>query len=186
MLGKRIMIIGNGGSGKSTLAVRLGELTGFPVVHLDRLFWRAGWQQVTSEEFDRLLAAELAKDAWIIDGNYNRTIETRLERCDTVIFLDLPRFVCLFRALKRVWKYRGKTRPDMGDACPEKVDREFLAWIWHYNANNRERYRDLFTRFPDKNIFILHNRRKIRRFFEAIADNGTSGSDHASRSPKSA
>lgn len=170
MEGQRIMIVGNGGSGKSTLAVRLGALTGLPVVHLDQLFWRAGWQMVTREEFDRVLAEEVAKDAWIIDGNYNRTITTRLERCDTVIFLDMPRLVCLFRVLKRVWKYHGKTRPDMGDDCPEKVDREFLAWIWHFNAKNRQKYLDLFAGSLDKNIFVLRNRREIKRFFEPIGD----------------
>ena len=72
---ERILIIGCGGAGKSTLARQLGEKTGLPVVHLDKLYWRPGWQHVTREEFDKLLDEVLAQGAWIMDGNFNNTIE---------------------------------------------------------------------------------------------------------------
>ena len=88
---ERIVIIGCGGAGKSTLARQLGEKLRIPVVHLDKLFWRPGWVQVPKEEFDALLRAELAKEKWIMDGNFDRTIPERLARCDTVIYLDFSR-----------------------------------------------------------------------------------------------
>lgn len=75
----RILIIGCGGSGKSTLAKQLSERLNIPVIHLDRLYWKAGWKTISDEKFDELLLEELLKDSWIIDGNYNRTLQWRLK-----------------------------------------------------------------------------------------------------------
>ena len=94
---ERVIIIGCGGSGKSTLAKKLGLITGLPVVHLDRIFWSPGnWNHLERDAYDRLLKLELDKPRWIIDGNYDRTLSMRLDGCDTVIWLDYNRFVCLF------------------------------------------------------------------------------------------
>ena len=83
---ERVMIIGCGGAGKSTLAKRLGEKTGLPVVHLDQIWWAPGnWEHLSREEFDDRLAVEMEKDCWIMDGNFNRTLDVRLERADTVL-----------------------------------------------------------------------------------------------------
>ena len=85
---ERIMIIGCGGAGKSTLARKLGKKTGLPVIHLDQIYWSPGnWQHLEKEEFDTLLIKELEKQRWILDGNFNRTMELRLEKCDTVLIL---------------------------------------------------------------------------------------------------
>ena len=92
---ERILIIGCSGSGKSTLARALGEKIGLPVIHLDQLWWQTGWQNVTMAEFDSRLAMALNMDQWIIDGNYSRTMEARLTKCDTVIYLDFGRWECL-------------------------------------------------------------------------------------------
>ena len=89
---ERILIIGCSGSGKSTLARALKEKLGLPVVHLDQLWWKPGWKNVTVEEFDSRLAMALNMDRWIIDGNYSRTMEARLAKCDTIIYLDFSRW----------------------------------------------------------------------------------------------
>ena len=168
MIGSRIIIVGNGGTGKSTLAVKLGNRLNLPVVHLDRLFWRPGWKSVPNAEFDALLAEEVAKDEWIIDGNYNRTIETRLKRADTVVWLDFPRFTALCGVLRRTLVWRGKTRPDMGEGCPEKIDCEFIRWIWNFNRNNRERYRRLFNPTENLAVVILKNRSAVKKWLKTI------------------
>ena len=118
----RIIIIGCGGSGKSTLARNLSKKTNLPVVHLDKIFWKEGWVNISREEFNTLLKEELKKEKWIIDGNYDRTIKERIEMCDTVIYLDYPRMSCLFGVIKRVVSSYGKVRPDMADGCPERLD----------------------------------------------------------------
>ena len=92
---ERIMIIGCGGAGKSTLARQLGEKLGLPVVHLDQLFWRPGWVNVSREEFDSLHREALAQERWIMDGNFDRTMDARIKRCDTAFSLDFRRFACL-------------------------------------------------------------------------------------------
>ena len=93
--GRIVGLLGPNGSGKSTLAVALGEKLGLPVVHLDQLWWKEGWRNVTREEFDSRLAMAMNMDGWIIDGNYSRTMEMRLAKCDTVIYLDFNRWACL-------------------------------------------------------------------------------------------
>ena len=99
---KRVLIIDSSGAGKSTLARKLGEKTGLPVVHLDEHFWLPGWQQIREDDFDRWLSDVLVEPEWIMDGNYNRTLERRLAFADTVIFLRLNRWRCLWRVLKKV------------------------------------------------------------------------------------
>lgn len=165
---ERILIIGCGGSGKSTLARKLGELLELPVVHLDHLCWLPGWVKRDRAEFDELLARELEKDRWIIDGNFNRTILARLAKCDTVIYLDFNRVTCLLGVLKRTVTNRGKTRPDMGEGCPERLDPEFLKWVWNFNKLNRERYYGLLNDAQGVETVVLKNRRMVRRFLKQV------------------
>ena len=165
---ERILIIGCGGAGKSTLARQLGEKTGLPVVHLDRLFWHPGWVESTKEEIDEKIAQAMEQPRWIMDGNYNRTMSKRLETCDTVIYLDFSTFACLMGVAKRVITTYGQVRPDMGEGCPERFDWEFLKWVWNYNRNKRERNYDLLAQHPDKDIHILKNRRQVKAFLERI------------------
>ena len=164
----RIMIIGCGGSGKSTLAQQLGQKTGLPVVHLDQLFWTPGWVSVSKDEFDRMHEAALAEEKWIIDGNFDRTIPVRLQRCDTVIYLDFNRFACLMGVLKRVLTTYGKVRPDMGEGCPERIDLDFLKWVWNFNKNKRERNYSLLKEAEGVRVIILKNRRMVKKFLSEL------------------
>ena len=165
---ERILIIGCGGAGKSTLARQLGEKTGLPVVHLDRLFWHPGWVESTKEEIDEKIAQAMEQPRWIMDGNYNRTMSKRLETCDTVIYLDFSTFACLMGVAKRVITTYGQVRPDMGEGCPERFDWEFLKWVCNYNRNKRERNYSLLAQHPDKEIHILKNRRQVKAFLDRI------------------
>ena len=165
---ERIMIIGCGGAGKSTLARKLGEVLDLPVVHLDKLFWKPGWVETTAEEFDALLAMELAKDKWIMDGNFNRTMPERIKRCDTIIYLDFSRFTCLMGVLKRIITTYGKVRPDMGEGCPERIDLDFLKWVWNFNKNKRESYYKLLNEAENVETIVLKNRRAVKLFLNSL------------------
>ena len=166
---ERIIIIGCGGSGKSTLARQLGEKLNLPVIHLDQIWWAPGnWQHLEREEFDRRLMQELEKPRWIMDGNFNRTIEARLEQCDTVIYLDMNRLVCLKSWLGRVIQNWGHARPDMAEGCKEWIDPEFAVWIWNFNKNNRKRYYELLEQQTEKKVLIFKNRRQVAKFLESL------------------
>ena len=165
---ERIVIIGCGGAGKSTLARQLGEKLNIPVVHLDKLFWNPGWVEKSKEEFDALHEQELAKEKWIMDGNFNRTMPQRIARCDTVIYLDFSRIACLLGVLKRVLTTYGKVRPDMGEGCPERIDFEFLKWVWGYNKNKRERNYKLLNEAQHAETIVLKNRRAVRKFLAQL------------------
>lgn len=129
---RRISIIGSGGAGKSTLARALGDLLNLPVIHLDAVHWKPGWVETPKGEWRTVVQELIGNDEWIIDGNYGGTMEMRLAASDTVFYLDYPRRVCIYRALRRCITYYNRTRPDMGPGCNEKLDFEFLAWIWNF------------------------------------------------------
>ena len=167
---ERVMIIGCGGAGKSTLARKLGEKTGLPVVHLDQIWWAPGnWQHIEKPEFDEKLALELEKPRWVLDGNFNRTIEARLEVCDTVIYLDYPRLVCIKNWLGRVIKNWGRHRPDMTEGCNEWFDPDMVNWIWNFNKKNRVRYCELLNGAKDKRVYILKSRRQAQKFLDSLS-----------------
>ena len=94
MIGHRVLVDGMMGSGKSTFARALAAKTGLPVIHLDVHYWKPGWVRPSDDEWRERQRALLAGDTWIIDGNYNETLALRLERAETVVFLDVPWWLC--------------------------------------------------------------------------------------------
>jgi adenylate kinase family enzyme len=105
----KIIVIGCSGSGKTTFSEKLRDKTGLPLFYLDAIWHKPDRTHISREEYDARLAEILALDSWIIDGNYGRTMERRMDACDTVILFDLPTEVCLDGAISRL----GKERYDM-------------------------------------------------------------------------
>ena len=133
------MIIGQPGSGKSTLARAIGEITKLPVVHMDQIHWQPGWVERSRAEKDILCAQVHAKDKWIFEGGHSSTWPERLDRCDTLIWLDFPLAVRLYRVFGRTLQFRGRSRPILPEGCPEKLRFEFLKWIWNTRYSGRNK-----------------------------------------------
>jgi adenylate kinase family enzyme len=136
---RRVLIIGNSGGGKSTLARRLGAKLGLPVIHLDVLFWQAGWIESDSDDFRLRTAEALTGAAWICDGDFGSSLDVRLPLADTVLWIDQPRWICVARAIWRALSYVGGERPDMAEGCREKIDFEFYRYIWGWDRTRRPR-----------------------------------------------
>lgn len=165
---KKIIVIGSGGAGKSTFSRRLGEKLGLPVVHLDRLYWRPNWTKTPREEWIPIVQREIDKAEWVIDGNFGNTREMRMRACDTVIFLDIPRWRCMYRILKRTALYRKNTRPDMAEGCRERLDLEFILWVWNYPKTGRKHLTAELASFPEKNVIVLRSTREIESFLQDL------------------
>jgi len=129
---KRVLVIGPSGAGKTTLATALAEKTCLPLIHLDTEYWRPGWVATPDEEWAPIVSELVARDSWIIEGNFSSTFPLRMPRADTIILVIRPRLSCLWRVFIRYLKYRGATRPDLADGCPEKFDPAFYKWIWDF------------------------------------------------------
>ena len=163
----RVVVIGSGGSGKSTFSRELGRAIRIPVIHLDREYWRPGWEETPKDEWAIRVAEMLGGERWIIDGNFGGTREMRMRAADTIIFLDLPRRVCLYRILKRTVKYYGRSRPDMAEGCNERLDLEFILWVWNYRNRGRKRILAELEGLGDRRVIILKNRRQVIEFLAA-------------------
>lgn len=161
---KKVIVIGCPGSGKSTFSKSLHKITGIPLYHLDMMYWNADKTTVEKSVFRERLSKTLQTNEWIIDGNYNSTMELRLQECDTVIFLDFPLEVCLNGLKER----RGKARSDMPWIETDEEDVEFIEFIKNYNSQSRPQVMELLDTYSYKNIFIFTSRMEADEFLTQI------------------
>lgn len=165
---ERVLVIGSGGSGKTTVARRLAGGLGIPLVHLDAHYWQPGWIPTPVDQWRRLVTRLLAQPRWVMDGNYGGTLEMRLGSCDSIVFLDLPRRVCLWRILKRHYRYRGQTRPDVAPGCPERLTWEFVKWVWTYRKRRRAGILERLSKLTGRRVIILTSQTQVDRFLESL------------------
>lgn len=160
-------VIGYSGCGKSTLARFLGEKHHTEVLHLDCVHWLPEWQERRHEEEANIVCQFMNRNSsWIIEGNYTGLLyDRRLEEADRIIMMCFNRFACLFRVMKRLHRYRGKTRESMTPGCPEKLDLEFLIWILGKGRDRRQRnnYRQVREKYRDKMI-VIRNQRQLTAY----------------------
>ncbi|MGE0104458.1 MAG: AAA family ATPase [Blastocatellales bacterium] len=166
---RKVLVLGSGGAGKSTFARRLGEALNIEVVHLDSFYWRPGWIEPPKEEWDELVESLLTRESWVMDGNFGGTLELRAEACDTIVFLDRSRWLCLWRVIKRRLQYRNNVRPDMAPGCNEKIDLEFLLWVLLYPEQTRPKVEAVIERFgPGRRICRLQTEQQVEDFFDTL------------------
>jgi adenylate kinase family enzyme len=136
---RRVLVLGSAGAGKTTFAVRLAAVLCLPVIHLDAEYWRPGWEHMPTDEWAERVDALAAQDTWVMDGNYGGTLERRLRRAQAAVFLDVARLTCMRRVIMRSWRFRGRPGPGLPPGCPERLEWQFLAWVWNYERRSRGR-----------------------------------------------
>lgn len=154
------MVIGCPGSGKSTFARKLRDLTGLPLFYLDMLFHNPDRTTVSREVFDAGLAEILQRDGWIIDGNYQRTLPLRFERCTDIFLFDLPVEQCLEGVSARI----GQKREDM-PWVENEFDPEFRQYILDFEQDQMPRIRELIAQYGDsRRVTVFRSREEADRF----------------------
>ncbi|MFM1571866.1 adenylate kinase [Helcococcus ovis] len=162
---KKVIVIGCSGSGKSTFSRKLHEITQIPLYHLDMMYWNADKTTVDGNTLIERQNEVIKRDEWIIDGNYDSTMELRMNACDTVIFLDYPLELCLSGVEAR----RGKPRQDMPWIEDEtNVDEEFIQFIKNYNQISKPNVINLLEKYKNKEIVIFTDRTQAEEYLSEM------------------
>ena len=168
---RRIVIIGPLAAGKSTLALKLGQLLGIPVHHLDWLYWGDTWTAKPPAEWQALVNRIVAADSWIIDGNFTSSLPQRLAAADTVIYLDARPLTSTIRAARRRLLHRWRRAPGVPGGDHPMFDAQIFRWIWTFPRASRPA---LLAQLGDPAIapkaIVLRSRRDVNRFLRSVGE----------------
>lgn len=161
---KRVAVIGLPGSGKSTFAIKLGEKLGIPVHHLDKHMFE-GRTKRNKEEFLSIKKALVKEEAWVIEGCSLSTLEMRFARADTIIYFRLPRSLCIWRVIKRLFTF-DNTIADTG--CLNGINWTLVKYIWNFDRNTRDRLQELRERYPKVEFIVFHKAQDPDKFLRRL------------------
>ncbi|AVA21494.1 ATP-binding domain-containing protein [Rhizobium sp. NXC24] len=166
----RILVIGCSGGGKSTLAQKIVVCLDLPYVSMDReFFWLPGWMKRDKAEERNLIAGKVAEDRWLIDGTGPSSFDLRLPRTELVLWVRMPRWLCMWGALSRALRWLGRSRPDMAPGCPERIDWEFLRYIWDWERKFAPKVlAGLIEHGPDVPVLQLKSRGEMRQLLDLL------------------
>lgn len=167
----RIMIIGRPGNGKSTFGRKLADALNRPLIHLDRHYYKAGWEACEKSEFDALHAAFIAQDTWIIEGNILPYLAPRYERATLLILFQYPLLVSYWRLIKRFFM-KDTTIYDRAPGCPETLCWKILSFAWRFDALIAEQLPELQKRFPNTEVVVIRSDADAQALFEHLTSRG--------------
>lgn len=161
---EKIIVIGPSGAGKSEFSRKLNKLLNIPVYHLDNLFWNKDKTHIERDELILKIKEIITKDSWIIDGDYAKTYELRMDACDTIIFLNYPLDVCLSGVESRI----SKVRLDI-PWVEEEFDPEFKQWIKDWYINKLPILLRLLDKYKNnKEVIIFNSRIEAENFLNNL------------------
>ncbi|MBI1363210.1 MAG: adenylate kinase [Proteobacteria bacterium] len=163
---KRIAIIGYSSSGKTTLANALSRKLDVPHYSLDKIHHLPGWTPRPFEEFAREHDSLIEENAWVMEGNYSKTMPQRFARADMIIYMDFNRMGCAVRCLKRWWQWRGQQRPDAPEGCYEAFPAELLRYILFASAKRKPVWQKLIVENAHKPIIRLTRFSELKEFYK--------------------
>ena len=152
---RRILVLGAYGSGKTTFSSELSDLIEIPVYHLDRYYWKKKWQTPSMGEWLEINKNIVMQNEWIIEGNYLKTLDYRMQECDIIIYLESNAWLCFYRVIKRTLLNLGKQRPDLPDGCIDRINYNFLKSVLLFNKNTKPLIFRRIKRYNHK--LFIHN-----------------------------
>ena len=165
----RISIIGGSGTGKSTLADILSKELHLPSVHLDAINFEPNWVEIDKTKRDNIISTKALEEEWIIDGNYTKTLEERLQRADLIIWLDYSTVMQLKGVLKRFFKTYKQERPEI-PGCNERLNWTFLKYVITYNKKKRHLLMDSLKDMPQDKILIFRHQRDLNKWLKDVTN----------------
>jgi adenylate kinase family enzyme len=171
---KRVVVFGTTGSGKSWLAEKLAAERGLRVVELDALYWGKDWEPAPLELFRHRVECEISEGEWVVVGIYGQVRDLTWRAADTLIWLDLPLPLVMWRLFWRTLR-RAWTKEDLwGTGNRESFVRTFfsrnsiLLWALKTHAKNRKRFSvECANSGAGRQVIRLQSPREIDRFLAA-------------------
>jgi adenylate kinase family enzyme len=174
-----IVIVGSPGAGKTTFALQLGKVLNIKVSHLDHYFWHSNWKEkprhIRVEILKNLIQQE---EKWIIEGTYLDSSEPRLNAADTIIFLDIPPWLCLQRIIHRYHKYRGQLRRDLPDGCSDNLNWKCILKVLIFPMRGRRMLNRKLSIYESSNhetkqVIRLHSVEEVEVFLAELGNGGS-------------
>jgi len=166
---ERVVIIGCPGAGKTFLSRQIAEKTGLPLIHLDKIFHDKHFDYLNDKQAWLNKVKQLIKGKrWIIEGNYKSTFGIRLPAADTIIFMDYPRRMTIWRTLKRRVQYHNKVRPEMPEGWKEKIDWQFFKYVLRYQSTERRVVYEMLKEYRKKDVIILTSPNETKQFLKTL------------------
>lgn len=165
----RITITGSSGAGKTTLAIKIAKHFKIPIIHLDKYFWKPGWNTPDMNEWHDKVEQLVQEESWVMEGNYGSTFDVRFPRATEIIHMDFSRYLCLYRVLKRRIQSGKKLRPDLAPGCEERFELNFYKYIWDYPSVYGPRvYRDIDYLDAREKFTILKNSTDVSNYLKSL------------------
>ena len=166
----RISIVGGSGSGKSTLANILSKELKLPAIHLDAINYSSNWVEIDKDERDKIISNKSAEDKWIIDGNYNKTLQERFEKADLIIWLDYSTIKQLKGVIKRYLKTYNKERPEI-PGWKERLDFTFIRYVLTYNKKKRPVIVEYLKNIPKEKVLVFKKQKDLNKWLKEFTGN---------------
>lgn len=179
----RVTIVGSPGAGKSTLARNMHSILRIKVIHLDRVFWEPGWKEKSRDKRIDILQKIILDRQWIIEGTYLGASEPRLEAANTIIFLDIPFYVCLIRVFIQRFKHRGKHRRDLHEGCKERLNLKRILKVLAFPIRGRRTLYKELKNYETEKIVRLRSTKEVDRFLAQLKSQVNEDSNSARAIP---
>jgi len=166
----RISIVGGSGSGKSTLCRILSKELNLPAIHIDAINFGPNWTQIDKDQRDNIILSKASEEKWIIDGNYDKTLKTRFNRADLIIFLDYTTLALVKGVSKRFLKSPYKEKQELPN-CKERLNWHFTKYVLTYNRKKRPLILENLKEIPKDKVLIFKKQKDLNNWLKAFTHN---------------